>query len=210
MLAGLFASLLGACSSTNEPSLDLASPAYSDAGSPSANLSAAAESAPTGQAEASTSEQVANTPKVTPAVTADDNKPQPEKVVAAETAPEPSKVEKLPAETEKQPPAAAGNGQFLENGGPILTAGTMPAAPIPAKKKSFLSSFFGSTPSQAAPESETPDAKKPLVAIAAKAEMPPQKPVRTASLGSEGGRIRLARRAHDQPVRDQAQIRPRR
>ncbi|MEQ1942632.1 D-Ala-D-Ala carboxypeptidase family metallohydrolase [Mesorhizobium sp. VNQ89] len=51
-------------------------------------------------------------------------------------------------------PTTSPTGQILENGGPILTAGTMPDV-IEPKKKSFLSSFFGSTPAEAAPEAAT-------------------------------------------------------
>jgi uncharacterized protein YcbK (DUF882 family) len=191
LLAGLFASLLAACSSTNEPSLELTAPTYSDAGSPAADLSAATESAATGQGDASPPEQVAGTPKVKPVVAVDDSKPTSEKVAEAATLPASSKAQQSSPKAEKEPTAVAGSGQFLENGGPILTAGTMPTAPIPTKKKSFLSSFFGSTPTQAAAADETPDKKKPLVAMAAKAEMPEQKPVRTASLGGEAGDFAL-------------------
>lgn len=87
-------------------------------------------------------------------------------------------------------------GQVLENGGPILTAGTMPAAPIEPKKKSFLSSFFGSTPAKADPaEAEAAPAAatarepkaKPVIALPDPNEerRKQQAAVRFASLGAE-------------------------
>lgn len=59
-------------------------------------------------------------------------------------------------ETAAAPAAAYPTNQVLENGGPILTAGTMPSAPIEPKKKSFLSSFFGTTPAKAGPAEASP------------------------------------------------------
>ena len=83
-------------------------------------------------------------------------------------------------------------GQVLENGGPILTAGTMPTAPIEPKKKSFLSSFFGSTPAEA--RSPAPAAAaaretkaKPVIALPDPNEDKRKQAaaVRFASLGAE-------------------------
>ena len=84
---------------------------------------------------------------------------------------------------------------MLENGGPILTAGTMPTTPIEPKKKSFLSSFFGSTPAKAeadpvpTPEREAArDAKaKPIITLPEGGEEKKKQAaaVRFASLGAE-------------------------
>jgi len=79
-------------------------------------------------------------------------------------------------------------GQVLENGGPILTAGTMPTLPIEPKKKSFLSSFFGSTPADASPPAEAREAKaKPIIALPDPNEekRKEQALTRFASLGAE-------------------------
>jgi uncharacterized protein YcbK (DUF882 family) len=85
-------------------------------------------------------------------------------------------------------------GQVLENGGPILTAGTMPTAPIEPKKKSFLSSFFGSTPAKAEPAEAAATAAtqreakaKPVIALPDPNEekRKEEAAVRFASLGAE-------------------------
>lgn len=188
MLAGLVAVLLSACSSTNEPALELTAPSYSDAGAPETSISA--EGAAVSQGDASPDNQIAAVPSEEPAVLPTEASPSPAQVAVAEVAPEPAKAKEVAPKPEKQQPAVTGSGQFLENGGPILTAGTMPTAPMPAKKKSFLSSFFGSTPAQASPD-EPPEKKKPLVVMAANSETPPEKPVRTASLGDTGGEFAL-------------------
>ena len=74
--------------------------------------------------------------------------------------------------TAPSPTGPSPTGQVLENGGPILTAGTMPTAPIEPKKKSFLSSFFGSTPAKAGAAEAAPAAAakretkaKPVIAL---------------------------------------------
>lgn len=89
--------------------------------------------------------------------------------------------------------AASPPGQVLENGGPILTAGTMPA-PVEPKKKSFLSSFFGSTPAEAKPapvEATKALARetkaKPVITLpdANEAKRKEEAAVRLASLGAQ-------------------------
>ncbi len=185
-MAGLFAGLLTACSSTGDSSLELAAPAY-DAGAPAADLSPAeVVTAPT-QDDASPTEQVAATQEVSP----------PEKA-ATETAAQAS--EQAVAEVQPSAPSGqsaekslpvAGRGEVLENGGPILTAGVMPAAPIAPKKKSFLSSFFGSTPADASPSQQQEEKQKPLIAVAAVDKEADEKPVRMASLDSGSGDFAL-------------------
>jgi len=81
-------------------------------------------------------------------------------------------------------------GQVLENGGPILTAGTMPSVPIEPKKKSFLSSFFGSTPADAGatqPVAAREAKAKPVIALPDPNEetRKEQALARFASLGAE-------------------------
>lgn len=139
----------------------------------------------------------------------DEKKPeQAEPAAAAETAPTETSADATLAAAKEQaaeakPEAiAAANGalppsptgQVLENGGPILTAGTMPE-PAP-RKKGFLSSFFGSTPAEAKPAPEP----KPTPAVAAReskakptialpdpneAERKEQAAVRFAALGAQ-------------------------
>jgi uncharacterized protein YcbK (DUF882 family) len=73
----------------------------------------------------------------------------------------------------------------LENGGPVLTAGTMPAPSIEPKKKSFLSSFFGTSPAAASPASAALASKpavatlssKPAVATLSSKPQPKAKPL---------------------------------
>jgi uncharacterized protein YcbK (DUF882 family) len=91
--------------------------------------------------------------------------------------------------SEPSPTGPSPTGQVLENGGPILTAGTMPTAPIEPKKKSFLSAFFGSTPTKADPASapaREPKAKPIITLPDAQAEKKKQQAeVKFASLGAE-------------------------
>ncbi len=169
---------MASCTSAGDPSLQLASPAYNDAGAP--EFSAGDASALTSEANVELPEQVAYLPAGNPAaansaVAEEANaSPAAELVASAE--------ETQPAKT-TAPGQIAGNGTFLQNGGPILTAGVMPDAPIEPKKKSFLSSLFGASPAAAAPAPVSNKAVKPLVKLAA-AE-PEQKPVEMASLGEE-------------------------
>ena len=114
-------------------------------------------------------------------------------LVAAKGEPDATKAQATATAAKAIEPSPSG--QVLENGGPILTAGTMPTAPIEPKKKSFLSSFFGSTPAKAqaepvpTPETEAArDAKaKPIITLPdAGAEKKKQAAaVRFASLGAE-------------------------
>ena len=103
-----------------------------------------------------------------------------------------------PAEASASGPSPTGpspTGQVLENGGPILTSGTMPTAPIEPKKKSFLSAFFGSTPAKADPEANPSPAPaaaretkaKPVIALPDPNEDKRKEAaaVRFASLGAE-------------------------
>jgi uncharacterized protein YcbK (DUF882 family) len=91
-----------------------------------------------------------------------------------------------PPPTGPSPTGPSPTGQVLENGGPILTSGTMPAAPIEPKKKSFLSAFFGSTPAKADPD-ETNPSPAPAAARETKA-----KPVITLPDPNEGKRKEAA------------------
>lgn len=187
VLTGLLAGLLAACSSTGDPSLDVAAPGYSDAGAPITGLSMADAVPATGQADASLPEQVAAAPSAEPAA-----KPSTEAVTAV--AEEAVAKAETPAPSDKSPDKplpVAGRGEILENGGPILTAGVMPDAPIAQKKKSFLSSFFGSTPAQAAPSESRENAQRPLIVMGAETKAAPEKPVRTASLDGGGGDFAL-------------------
>ncbi len=81
--------------------------------------------------------------------------------LAAAKPPEPAKPGIDPAA------AQSPTGQVLEHGGPILTAGTMPSAPIEQKKKSFLSSFFGSGAAEADAAAIAPrePKAKPVIAL---------------------------------------------
>lgn len=179
ILAGLLSALLASCSSTADPTLELTAPSYSDAGAP--NLAVAAVDGEAGEGDVSLPQEVAAAPAA---------KPDDEPSATTAEAPAPAKPLIAGIGAEKAEPKGAasvpvpGGGDFLDNGGPVLTAGEMPDAPIAPKKKSFLSSFFGATPAQAEPEK--PAQQKPLVAIAKQAEPKPEKPVRTASLDSDG------------------------
>ena len=187
VLSGLLAGLLAACSSTGDPSLDLAAPAYGDAGAPTTSLSMADAESATGQGDASAPEQVAAAPNTKPAAKPSaeaDLAVYEEAVAKAETAASSQK-------SADKPLPVAGRGEILENGGPILTAGVMPDAPVAQKKKSFLSSFFGSTPAQAAQSESQEKAQRRLIAVTAETKAAPEKPVRTASLDSGGGDFAL-------------------
>jgi uncharacterized protein YcbK (DUF882 family) len=117
---------------------------------------------------------------------------------AAKPAPQSPQVAEKAAAGEEQRPK-----QFLENGGPILTAGQMPAVAPPVRKKGFLSSFFGAREASAAPVAlvetqaearvSTPEGKpekaaeksKPLVVLTSTPGQ--QKPLSMASLGRTTG-----------------------
>jgi uncharacterized protein YcbK (DUF882 family) len=166
----LLALLLASCSSTNEPTMELAQ--STEAGAPSADLVLGGE----GANAAPDAEQPKNKAAAKP----------PAEAVVAEAKPSEKQAAELALAAVKGEPAAAAEpaaatpaakkivelgpsptGQVLENGGPILTAGTMPTVPIEPKKKSFLSSFFGSTPADAnaAPPAAREAKAKPVIAL---------------------------------------------
>jgi hypothetical protein len=159
---------IAACSSTGEPVLDL------NAAAPAGDLTplAEAQGAQPAPAQIAVSGEagMALPPKVK---AAPDGRPETETVAeqqkpAAEPATQPAPVaEARPQATqaaESAPIAEKQPKQFLENGGQILTAGQMPASPLPAKKKGFLNSFFGTREAAAAagpaaqPKAEAADA----------------------------------------------------
>ena len=189
VLAALVSILLASCSSTSEPSLELTNPAITDAGSPNVMVTDAAGQAITGEGDAALPEEVAATPaakpgeKNTAAAEAQKTEEQPAAVAEAVAATE-AKPDTSAAKASVTPPT---DGPVLENGGPILTAGVMPQT-IEPKKKSFLSSFFGSTPASAAPSPERQTKAKPIITLAsAKTEEPAEKPTRLASLDDDDG-----------------------
>jgi len=193
--AALLAVLLASCSSNTEPSLEFA---QTEAGAPAVDLALAeGKAAPSGQGDASLPEEAA-LPGVKPVESkpADAAKSEGAAETALAAAKEgTAKTESAAADTAK--PSGIGpspTGEVLENGGPILTAGTMPTAPIEPKKKSFLSSFFGSTPARADPAETAPAAAtqreakaKPVIALPDPNEKKRKEEaaVRFASLGAE-------------------------
>ncbi len=158
--------------------------AGTEAGAPTVDLQLAdGAAAPTGEGAVSTPEKTATSLAAKPgektAQTQEPNSGEP-KAAGSETAAEAAG----PSPTGPSP-----TGQVLENGGPFLTAGTMPTTPIGPKKKSFLSSFFGSTPAKAdpaEPRSAARDTKaKPVIALPdPNEEKRKQAAVRFASLGA--------------------------
>lgn len=195
---------IAACSSTGESALDLNS--ASPAGA--ATQLAASETEPS-QPESARVTASGTAAMTLPSKIAASPVGKPAEVVSVQKAVAPGEAEKAPdpqptaevaqkAVTPADKPAASAEPpkQFLENGGPILTAGTMPAAPLPAKKKSFLNSFFGAreavaaTAPSAEPKLETEQAKpaaktKPLIVVTS--EPAQQKPLSMASLGRTTG-----------------------
>lgn len=168
-----------------------------EAGAPSADLVLGGDVATaTPDAEQPTGKAAAKPPAETEAAAAE---AKPSEQQAAELALAAANGEPAAtAETEAATPAAkkivelgpSPTGQVLENGGPILTAGTMPTVPIEPKKKSFLSSFFGSTPAdaEASPPPAAREAKaKPVIALPDPNEetRKEQALARFASLGAE-------------------------
>ena len=153
-MAALFSMLLASCSSTSEPSLELTNPAFTDAGSPSVTVTDAAGQAVTAEGDAALPEEVAVAPAAKPgeknsaAAEAKKTEEQPAAVADAAAAAPEAKPDAAAKKASAQ--SLPTNGQMLENGGPILTAGAMPQT-IEPKKKSFLSSFFGSTPARPKP-----------------------------------------------------------
>jgi len=169
-LVALFAVLLASCSATNEPTMELAQ--SSEAGAPVADIaadSAADVAEPKAGAEASAKAAAGKKPaeaESAAAAEAAPTEPTANATLAAakENAAE-AKPEEIAAADGALPPSPTG--QVLENGGPILTAGTMPEPAL--KKKGFLSSFFGSTPAQAKPTAE-PKASPAVAAREGKAK----------------------------------------
>jgi len=153
--------LVASCSSTSEPATELAQ-AASEAGAPAVDLQLAEAAEGRGETEAKLPE-AALVPAAKPA--------EGETMEAAAVKSAEADAETAPAQPQTTVKAdqPSPTGQVLENGGPILTAGTMPVAPIEPKKKSFLSSFFGSTPATAAP-SEVEAAGAPATASDSKAK----------------------------------------
>lgn len=174
--------------------------AQAEAGAPAVDL-AAVEGAAAASGEGDAKETVADaTAKPGESRTAEAEAKKPEEQTTADAAPVAAKGEPEAAKAAAPTKEASGvpdgpspTGQVLENGGPILTAGTMPAAPIEPKKKSFLSSFFGSTPAKAAPaETEAAAAPrepkaKPVIAMPDPNEekRKEEASVRFAALGAE-------------------------
>lgn len=175
--------------------------AQSEAGAPAVDLQLADGSTiPTAEGSAKLPEQAA-LPGVKPgeAKTAETEAPKSEEQKTAEAAlpvakgePDAAKSETAATAAKTGEPGLSPTGQVLENGGPILTAGTMPTAPIEPKKKSFLSSFFGSTPAKADPAPAAAAAQheakaKPVITLPDPNEEKRKKEaaVRFASLGAE-------------------------
>jgi uncharacterized protein YcbK (DUF882 family) len=167
-------------------------PAGTEAGAPAVDLQLADGGAPTGEGD-QTPLPVAKPGDKTAAAEAfklEEQKAAEAALAATKGKPEATKGEAAAKVAEPSP-----TGQVLENGGPILTAGTMPTAPIEPKKKSFLSAFFGSSPAKAeadpvpTPEREAArDAKaKPIITLPEAGEEKKKQAaaVRFASLGAE-------------------------
>lgn len=203
-LAALISLLLASCSSTGETNLELAMPEYT-ASADAADASASPED---GAAAATTAANIimgveGNTalpgkvayvplskPGGTPpalAAAANEEAPQikPEATAAAQPVaaqPEPKQI----ATADSAKPAAPA---VQQDTGFYLTAGTMPESQPAPKKKGFLSSLFGATPTSAKPVQTAPtQAKaepakaKPIITLAS-AE-PASKKVAVASLGA--------------------------
>ena len=156
--------------------------AGTEAGAPTVDLQLAdGAAAPTGEGAASTPEKTATSLAAKPgektAQMQEPNSGEPKAaeatLFAAKGKPEAAGSETAAKAAGPSPTGPSPTGQVLENGGPFLTAGTMPTTPIGPKKKSFLSSFFGSTPAKAdpteprsAPDTAARDTKaKPVIAL---------------------------------------------
>lgn len=172
--------------------------AGTEAGAPTVDLQLAdVTAAATGEGAVGTPERAAASPAAKPdEKTAGAQAPKSEEQNAAEATLVAAKGEPEAAESETAAKTAdpstiepSPTGQVLENGGPFLTAGTMPATPIEPKKKSFLSSFFGSTPAKAGSAATAArDTKaKPVIALPDPNEEKRKQAaaVRFASLGAE-------------------------
>jgi uncharacterized protein YcbK (DUF882 family) len=161
--------------------------AGTEAGAPAVDLKLdGAAGTSVGEGDASLPEQ-ASLPEAKPAETKTAEAPTTEEQKAAEAALIAAKGEPQKTATSATAAEASPTGQVLENGGPILTAGTMPT--IEPKKKSFLSSFFASTPAKAdsAPSPVREAKAKPIITLPdAEADKKKQDAeLRFASLGAE-------------------------
>ena len=173
VLAALFSILLASCSSTSEPSLELTTPAFTDAGSPNVTVTDAADQAVTGEGDVALPEEVAATPAA---------KPDDKNSAAAEaekTEGQPAAVAEAAAAVPEAKPDARGqgvcavapaDGPVLENGGPILTAGVMPERRSSPRRRASCrpsSARRRQRPIRAAPEREAArDAKaKPIITL---------------------------------------------
>jgi uncharacterized protein YcbK (DUF882 family) len=185
-LVALLSVLLTSCSSTSDPTLDLANQSFAAttvAADENTALDMASETV-VAEGDAELPEQIAALPTERADETA-------EVTTAALSTAQPAVTEVSPAEAAK-PVLPATDGPALENGGPVLTAGTMPAPSIEPKKKSFLSSFFGTPRAAASPATAALASKpqpqpeaKPLVVLAS-AEPAAEPQLSLASLGDDG------------------------
>jgi uncharacterized protein YcbK (DUF882 family) len=161
--------------------------AGTEAGAPAVDLKLdAAAATSVGEGDASLPEQ-ASLPETKPAETKTAEAPTTEEQKAADAALIAAKGEPQKTATSAAAAQASPTGQVLENGGPILTAGTMPT--IEPKKKSFLSSFFASTPAKAdsAPTPVREAKAKPIITLpdAGADKKKQDAELRFASLGAE-------------------------
>ncbi len=163
-----------------------------EAGAPVAALDAEAVGAAAGKADAAGKSKKTAASEAKPGESATEQasttEVQQTASAAASTAAEGAAVQSGSDAVASATPTTSPTGQILENGGPILTAGTMPEV-IEPKKKSFLSSFFGSTPAEAAPETAAPAREpkaKPVITLPDpnEAKRKEEAAVRLASLGA--------------------------
>lgn len=194
IVAGLCVALLaaGCTATTGEPQLGLAAPSYAggaagadDLAALQAGTQADGEANLTAEGEASLPDQVAYVPVAKPGAG--------DPALAALAAEEASAPAAPAGQDAAAAPVAAAQPagtQILENGGPVLTAGTMPPPSIEPKKKSFLSSLFGTSQASAAPASRASAGAaakaKPIIAVPAPKEVGEDEgepAVQVASLG---------------------------
>ena len=188
--------LLASCSSNTEPSFELAQTADAGASVGSVQLADVAEAASDRPAadQPATDQQgkVAQAPEseTAPAMAKSQEQQAADSVLAA--AKPDNDAARQGAATPANGVQPSPTGQVLENGGPVLTAGTMPI--VEPKKKSFLSSFFGATPAAAKPAPAQLPKAQPRETKAKLAITPPdpneqkrkeQAAVRFAALGAE-------------------------
>jgi uncharacterized protein YcbK (DUF882 family) len=192
--AVLVSILAAACTASTDESLQLAMPAY-DAGAPPADV----QQALAAEEGATLPGKVAFVPVQKPGGT---NVAAAQAEAALEStqpaAAEPEQADAAAKTAGENKPAIAeaapSSGQILENGGPILTAGTMPTV-APVKKKGFLSNLFSTTPAEAAaaPVVEPAAKAKPIIKLPANGEAEAKEterradkpPLKLASLASD-------------------------